>query len=127
MQNNAHDDDIGIAQTDQLSTDEKIVLLGLANGQNPTALKKALNCDNMQLRTLEINLMHKLKAKTKTHLIARAFTLSILFARTLCLIILLSITYQCVVVDTQDFTRTSRSGRSSRTARSARTRTRGTV
>jgi len=81
--------DIILNETHVLTEAEAAVLFGLADGKTPTEIKAALNCDNMLLRNIEINLMVKLGAKSKTHLITRAFSLGMLITRTLCLILAL--------------------------------------
>ncbi|MEF1335190.1 helix-turn-helix transcriptional regulator [Vibrio rotiferianus] len=73
-----------------LTKPERRVLLGLADGETPTELKIALDADNMSLRHLELNLMAKLGAKTKTHVVSRGFVLGVLVSRALCLVLAFS-------------------------------------
>lgn len=86
-------DDIILNDSHILSEEEQQVLFGLADGKTPTEIKQSVNCDNMHLRNIEVNLMMKLGAKSKTHLISRAFSLGLLVTRTLCLILVLGQTF----------------------------------
>ncbi len=82
--------DIILNDSHILTEKEQAVLFGLADGKTPTEIKASINCDNMQLRNIEVNLIMKLGAKSKTHLISRAFALGLLITRTLCLLLALS-------------------------------------
>lgn len=73
-----------------LTNKERRVLLGLADGETPTELKVELDADNISLRHLELNLMAKLGAKTKTHIVSRGFVLGVLVSRALCFVLAFS-------------------------------------
>jgi len=98
------------------------VLFGLAEGDTPSQIQSALNCDSMSLRNIEVNLMTKLGAKSKSHMISRAFVLGLLFSRTLCL--LLAVALSGAGDDWVRIARTARTGhtRINRIHRCARTR-----
>ncbi|HCG9411640.1 TPA: helix-turn-helix transcriptional regulator [Vibrio parahaemolyticus] len=110
-----------ICESGQNLTDaERRVFLGLAEGETPTEIKNALKCDTMSLRNLEIRLMGKLGAKTKTHIVSRAFVLGLLFSRALCLMLALALSHPGDGSD--DWTRIARGGRTTRTIRIRTTR-----
>lgn len=85
------------------------VLVGLADGETPNTIAGAINADKAAIRYIESSIKAKLGAKTHPHMIARGFTLGVLFPRALC--ILLAII--CTAQSDLDATRT-RSPRNSR-------------
>lgn len=115
-----------ICESGQKLTDaERRVLFGLAEGETPTEIKNAIKCDTMSLRNIEIRLMDKLGAKTKTHIVSRGFVLGVLFSRALCLILALVMSNPGIDIasdDENDWTRMGRNGRTSRTVRIRTTR-----
>lgn len=113
-------DDVICEQGQNLTDEESRVLFGLAEGETPTEIKNALQCDTMSLRNIEIRLMGKLGAKTKTHIVSRGFVLGVLFSRALCL--LLAIILGSPNTGSDDWTRIARSGRTARTSRTVRAR-----
>ena len=82
--------DIILNKTHVLTEKEQSVLFGLADGKTPPEIAEELHCDTMLLRNIEMKLIVKLGAKSKTHLISRAFSLGLLMTRTLCLMLILS-------------------------------------
>lgn len=70
-----------------LTTDELRVLVGLADGETPTQISRAVNADKIRLRHIESHIQGKLGARTKTHMIARGFVLGVLMTRALCLML----------------------------------------
>lgn len=70
-----------------LSFTELRVLVGLADGESPSAIGQAINADKLQIRHLESSIKAKLGAKTHPHMIARGFTLGVLIPRALCLLL----------------------------------------
>lgn len=67
-------------------------LVGLADGQAPSALAAALSITPAALRGLEASLKGKLGAKTHPHLISRGFMLGVLASRALVLLLAISCT-----------------------------------
>lgn len=112
-------DDVICESGQNLTDAESRVLFGLAEGETPTDIKNALQCDTMSLRNIEIRLMDKLGAKTKTHIVSRGFVLGVLFSRALCL--MLAIGLSCPGDNSDDWSRLARSGRTARTVRTSRT------
>lgn len=68
-----------------LTQDELLVLTGLANGDSPNKIGADLKVDTLTVRHIELSIKAKLGAKTHPHMIARGFTLGVLFSRALCL------------------------------------------
>jgi len=110
-----------ICESEQNLTDAECrVLFGLAEGETPTDIKNALQCDTMSLRNIEIRLMDKLGAKTKTHIVSRGFVLGVLFSRALCLMLALAMSHPGDGSD--DWARLARGSRTPRTIRTRTTR-----
>jgi DNA-binding CsgD family transcriptional regulator len=63
------------------------VLVGLADGENPNTIAAAINADKVAIRYIEASIKAKLGAKTHPHMIARGFTLGVLFPRALCVLL----------------------------------------
>lgn len=105
-----------------LTDKELFVLVKTAEGFPTPIIANELQLDEMGMRMVERNILSKLGAKNKAHMITRGFTLGVLVPQALCLML-------CVIavleVDT-DFNR-PRSQRRSRTlteySRCARTST----
>lgn len=93
-----------------LTDSELFVLVKTAEGFPSPVIAQELNMDDTGLRMVERNILSKLGAKNKAHMITRGFTLGVLVPQALCLML-------CVIaaleVDT-DFNR-PRSQRRSRT------------
>lgn len=70
-----------------LSRAELRVLVGLADGETPTAISAALGVEKTAIRYYETSIRAKLGAKTHPHMIARGFTLGVLLPRALCLLL----------------------------------------
>jgi DNA-binding CsgD family transcriptional regulator len=70
-----------------LTARELRVLVGLADGETPNTIAAAINADKAAIRYLEASIKAKLGAKTHPHMIARGFTLGVLFPRALCLLL----------------------------------------
>lgn len=102
------DDVIGVPGQ-ALTWRELRVLVGLADGETPNTIAAAINSDKVAIRYIEASIKAKLGAKTHPHMIARGFTLGVLFPRALC--VLLAII--CTAQSDLDATRT-RSPRNSR-------------
>lgn len=113
-------DDVICESGQNLTETERRILFGLAEGETPTEIKNALQCDTMSLRNIEIRLMDKLGAKTKTHIVSRGFVLGVLFSRALCL--MLAIILSNPDTGSDDWSRLARSGRSARIYRTVRIR-----
>lgn len=74
-----------IGQRAQNMTDSELnVLVALADGNTPSQIQTQLNIDNQQLRDHENQIRAKLGAKSKPHMISRAFVLGVLMPRALC-------------------------------------------
>jgi DNA-binding CsgD family transcriptional regulator len=76
-------EDIALGKSTILSELEMTVLFALANGNTPTEIKKLISSDSIALRNVEINIMRKLEAKTKVHIITKAFSKGLLLTHTL--------------------------------------------
>lgn len=70
-----------------LTRQELQVLVGLANGETPNTIGKELDADTIAMRYIEASIKAKLGAKTHPHMIARGFTLGVLFPRALCMLL----------------------------------------
>ena len=105
-----------------LTKDELLVLVGLANGDSPNKIGASLNVDALAMRHIETSIKAKLGAKTQPNMIARGFTLGVLVPRALCL--LLSVL--CATEHTNDTnrnqTRRPRNTSESRLTRSSNTK-----
>lgn len=108
-----------------LTKDELLVLVGLANGDSPNKIGASLNADALAMRHIEASIKAKLGAKTQPNMIARGFTLGVLVPRALCL--LLSVL--CATEHTSDTnrnpTRRPRNTSESRLTRSSNTKMAG--
>ncbi|MEH6353838.1 helix-turn-helix transcriptional regulator [Pseudomonas sp. 3JA] len=93
-----------------LTQEELFVLTGLANGENPSSIGARLQIDSSTIRHIETSIKAKLGAKTHPHMIARGFTLGVLFSRALCLFLAV-----ISVAEHPGDTMRTRSGRRSRT------------
>ncbi|GHC34509.1 hypothetical protein GCM10010082_31470 [Kushneria pakistanensis] len=80
------DDVIGLPGQNLLP-DEQLVLTWLADGRKPSEIEQALNITRVEMRQIESNITAKLGARSKSHMIARAFVLNVLAPRALCLIL----------------------------------------
>lgn len=115
-----HGDEVIGYPGQNLTAHELFVLVKTAEGFPTPVIAEELHLDDIGMRTVERNILSKLGAKNKTHMITRGFTLGVLVPQALCLML-------CVIsvleVDT-DFHR-QRSQRRSRTltehSRSVRT------
>lgn len=94
-----------------LTTDELVVLVGLANGESPSQIGAGIHADTVTMRHIESSIKSKLGAKTHPHMIARGFTLGVLCSRALCMLLALS-----SVAEHPNDTLRTRTGRRSRTA-----------
>lgn len=94
-----------------LTQDELLVLTGLANGDSPNKIGATLQVDTSTMRHIEASIKAKLGAKTHPHMIARGFTLGVLFSRALCLFLAI-----VSVAEHPGDTMRTRGGRRSRTA-----------
>ena len=70
-----------------LSGAELRLLVGLADGETPSAIGQVIGADKNAFRHLEASIKAKLGAKTHPHMIARGFTLGVLFPRALCMLL----------------------------------------
>lgn len=70
-----------------LTCKELLVLVGLADGESPSAIGERIKADKLTVRHLETSIKAKLGAKTHPHMIARGFTLGVLLPRALCLLL----------------------------------------
>lgn len=70
-----------------LTVKELLVLVGLADGDSPSAIGDKIKADKLTVRHLEASVKAKLGAKTHPHMIARGFTLGVLLPRALCLLL----------------------------------------
>lgn len=93
-----------------LTADELLVLVALANGNSPDLIGHVLNADSRAIRYIESSIKNKLGAKTHPHMITRGFTLGLLMSQALCLLLCI----MSVAELNQDFTR-PRSQRRART------------
>ena len=105
-----HGDEVIGYPGQNLTDSELFVLVKTAEGFPTPVIAQELKIDDAGMRMVERNILSKLGAKNKTHMITRGFTLGVLVPQALCLML-------CVIsvleVDT-DFTR-QRSQRRSRT------------
>lgn len=86
MQDVISEDVIGLTGQN-LTKDELLVLVGLANGDSPNKIGASLNADALAMRHIEASIKAKLGAKTQPNMIARGFTLGVLVPRALCLLL----------------------------------------
>lgn len=93
-----------------LSNDELFVLVKTAEGVPTPVIAEELNTDANGIRLVELNILGKLGAKNKAHMITRGFTLGVLVPQALCLMLC---AMAVIEIDT-DFNR-PRSQRRSRT------------
>lgn len=70
-----------------LSGAELRLLVGLADGETPNQIGQVIGADKNTFRHLEASIKAKLGAKTHPHMIARGFTLGVLFPRALCMLL----------------------------------------
>lgn len=70
-----------------LTRTELHVLVGLADGETPNAISEAIGLNKGDIRHIESSIKAKLGAKTHPHMIARGFTLGVLFPRALCMLL----------------------------------------
>lgn len=70
-----------------LTQTELRVIVGLANGKAPSVIGAEVQADTLSMRHLEASIKAKLGAKTHPHMIARGFTLGVLFPRALCMLL----------------------------------------
>lgn len=105
-----HGDEVIGYPGQNLTDSELFVLVKTAEGFPTPVIAHELHMDDVGMRLVERNILSKLGAKNKAHMITRGFTLGVLVPQALCLML-------CVIsvleVDT-DFTR-QRSQRRSRT------------
>lgn len=66
-----------------LSWAELRVLVGLADGETPSGIGKAISADKTSVMLYERSIKAKLGAKTHPHMISRGFTLGVLLPRAL--------------------------------------------
>jgi len=76
-------EDIILGESTILTELEMMVLFALADGNTPTEIQKLIFSDSIVLRNVEINIMRKLEAKTKVHIITKAFSKGLLLTHTL--------------------------------------------
>lgn len=105
-----HGDEVIGYPGQNLTDNELFVLVKTAEGFPTPVIAEELHLDDISMRMVERNILSKLGAKNKAHMITRGFTLGVLVPQALCLML-------CVIavleVDT-DFNR-QRSQRRSRT------------
>jgi DNA-binding CsgD family transcriptional regulator len=105
-----HGDEVIGYPGQNLTNNELFVLVKTAEGFPTPVIAQELHIDDAGMRMVERNILSKLGAKNKAHMITRGFTLGVLVPQALCLML-------CVIaaleVDT-DFNR-PRSQRRSRT------------
>lgn len=101
-----------------LTKDELLVLVGLANGDSPNKIGASLNADALAMRHIEASIKAKLGAKTQPNMIARGFTLGVLIPRALCL--LLSVLCATEHTDDSNRNQTRRNSRNTPASRLAR-------
>lgn len=104
-----------------LTKDELLVLVGLANGDSPNKIGASLNADALAMRHIEASIKAKLGAKTQPNMIARGFTLGVLIPRALCL--LLSVLCATEHTDDSNRNQTRRNSRTTPASRIARNTT----
>lgn len=101
-----------------LTKNELLVLVGLANGDSPNKIGASLNADALAMRHIEASIKAKLGAKTQPNMIARGFTLGVLIPRALCL--LLSVLCATEHTDNSNRNQTRRNSRTTTASRLAR-------
>ena len=111
------EDVVGLAGQN-LTKDELLVLVGLANGDSPNKIGASLNADALAMRHIEASIKAKLGAKTQPNMIARGFTLGVLIPRALCL--LLSVLCATEHTDDSNRNQTRRNSRTTPASRLAR-------
>lgn len=101
-----------------LTPKELRVLVGLADGETPSAIIQAVGIDSHVMRHFEASIKRKLGAKSHPHMIARGFTLGVLVPRALSLLL----AFLCASEHMDDANRNSvrRSGRANPESRLAR-------
>ena len=114
------EDVVGLAGQN-LTKDELLVLVGLANGDSPNKIGASLNADALAMRHIEASIKAKLGAKTQPNMIARGFTLGVLIPRALCL--LLSVLCATEHTDDSNRNQTRRNSRTTPASRLARNTT----
>ncbi len=70
-----------------LTTTELQVLVGLAEGLSPSAIGASINANSIAMRGIESSIRAKLGARSQPHMIARAFLLGVLAPRALCMLL----------------------------------------
>lgn len=105
-----HGDEVIGFPGQNLTDNELFVLVKTAEGIPTPIIAEELNMDDTSLRMVERNILGKLGAKNKAHMITRGFTLGVLVPQALCLMLCLMAALE---IDT-DFNR-PRSQRRSRT------------
>jgi DNA-binding CsgD family transcriptional regulator len=113
-----HGEDVIGRPGQALSGTELRVLVGLADGETPSAIGEAIGADKNTFRHLESVIKAKLGAKTHPHMIARGFTLGVLIPRAICL--LLSVLAALEHIDDGNRNQTRRGGRTVPASRIAR-------
>ncbi|RCL22997.1 hypothetical protein C6A77_19355 [Pseudomonas sp. AFG_SD02_1510_Pfu_092] len=101
-----------------LTPKELRVLVGLADGETPSAISQAVGIDTHVMRHFEASIKRKLGAKSHPHMISRGFTLGVLMPRALSLLL----AFLCASEHMDDANRNSarRSGRANPESRLAR-------
>lgn len=104
-----------------LTPKELRILVGLADGETPSAIGRAVGIDSQVMRHFEASIKRKLGAKSSPHMIARGFTLGVLVPRALSLML----AFLCASEHMDDANRNSvrRSGRAAPESRLARSTT----
>ena len=105
-----HGDEVIGYPGQNLTDSELFVLVKTAEGFPTPVIAQELQIDDAGMRLVERNILSKLGAKNKTHMITRGFTLGVLVPQALCLML-------CVIASLEvdsDFNR-PRSQRRSRT------------
>lgn len=105
-----HGDEVIGFPGQHLTDHELFVLVKTAEGFPTPVIAQELHLDDLGMRMVERNILNKLGAKNKAHMITRGFTLGVLMPQALCLLLCVMATLE---VDT-DFNR-PRSQRRSRT------------
>jgi len=108
-----------------LTPKELRVLVGLADGETPTAISQTVGIDKLVMRHFEASIKRKLGAKSHPHMIARGFTLGVLVPRALSLVL----AFLCASEHMDDANRNStrRTGRAAPESRLARTNVRSSA
>lgn len=110
-------------QGQALTFAELRVLVGLADGETPSAIGTALGADKHEIRHLEASVKAKLGAKTHPHMIARGFALGVLIPRALCMLLSVLCATNHADDGNRNQTRRTRSVPTSRLVRSSTGRT----